>query len=43
VARLKAIIKRLQSGQAVPVEEVAPVEDQEEPPPVEDNKVYDGY
>jgi hypothetical protein len=43
VARLKAIIKRLQSGQAVAVEEVAPVEDQEEPPPAEDGKVYDGY
>lgn len=44
MARLKAIIKKLQSGQAVTAEEVNKEEAVEEAPMIEDDgKVYDGY
>lgn len=47
VARLKAIIRRLQSGQQVAAEDIegaqAPAEEDPGPPPEDDGKVYDGY
>jgi hypothetical protein len=43
VARLKLVIKRLQAGLPVELPGVAEEEEAQEPPPAEDNKVYDGY
>lgn len=47
VARLKAIIRRLQSGQQVATEDIEgappPAEEDAGPPPEDDGKVYDGY
>lgn len=44
MARLKAIIRKLQQGQAVSVEEINKEEAVEDVPVIEDDgKVYDGY
>ena len=43
VAKLKAIIKRLQAGQHVPVDPDPNEGHDEAPPPDDDGKVYDGY
>ncbi len=43
MARLKQIIKRLQSGQAIADLEPQEPVIEEGPPPDDDGKVYDGY
>lgn len=47
VARLRAIIRKLQSGQQVAIDDIEgaqpPQEDEGPPPPEDDGKVYDGY
>jgi hypothetical protein len=47
VARLRAIIRKLQSGQQVAIEDIEgappPAEEDPGPPPEDDGKVYDGY
>lgn len=43
MARLKHIIKRLQAGLPVEIQEAAVEEEEPAPAPADDGKTYDGY